>query len=390
MLRRLLLAATLLAGVGGLAHAEPAETKPSIATTPLSDAEKNGLAPILNHVGENGNHVHLWPTTAGQEARMRYGLAGNSASSNALSYHGGAIMNPKVSGSTQNYLQIYTIYWMPASGTLQNGATTGFAGNYQQVNNLLGQLLPTNHLMNVATQYYQSNSATTFVNQGYLAGTTVYTANYPASGCTDSATPGACVSDAQVQSAIGAAMTAAGWTPGPNKIFLMYTSSGEGSCISGSTCAYTYYCAYHSSFTATINGTKGSVIYGNEPYGNPSTCQASGQSTPNAVVNGVNYGPYADLAANVASHEVMEMVTDPFGNAWFDRSGNEIGDKCGWNFGTNTYSVPVANQYWSSNPGPDPMFPTGFAGTWFELQQEYSNAANTAGQSGCVQYYPKF
>jgi hypothetical protein len=62
--------------------------------------------------------------------------------------------------------------------------------------------------------------------------------------------------------------------------------------------------------------------------------------------------------ANVTSHEYMEAITDPDANAWFDRSGAELGDKCAWQF---QRCVQLTN------------------GSW-QLQEEWSNAAR-----GCVQ-----
>ena len=38
--------------------------------------------------------------------------------------------------------------------------------------------------------------------------------------------------------------------------------------------------------------------------------------------------------ANVTAHEVMEMLTDPDGDGWLDRSGEEIADRCNWRFGS--------------------------------------------------------
>ncbi|MEO6857888.1 MAG: hypothetical protein ABI323_04790 [Solirubrobacteraceae bacterium] len=77
----------------------------------------------------------------------------------------------------------------------------------------------------------------------------------------------------------------------------------------------------------------------------------------------------ADAAINVTSHENNEMITDPLGNAWYDLIGNEIGDKCAWNFGAPSggtsgaeYNQAIATgKYW--------------------LQQEWSNAV-----AGCVQH----
>ncbi|MGH7839761.1 MAG: hypothetical protein ACREQC_18345, partial [Candidatus Binataceae bacterium] len=44
--------------------------------------------------------------------------------------------------------------------------------------------------------------------------------------------------------------------------------------------------------------------------------------------------------ANVISHELSEATTDPEQNAWFDSAGNEIGDKCNFQFKS---TVTLAN-----------------------------------------------
>lgn len=398
MLFRYVIAGVIGAGFGiGAGALTPAQAQsaphPSIVDLPLSAAELSGLAPVLNHIGEAGNHIHIHPTVQGHQARVKYGLTGQATSTN-LTYHKGTIMNPKVTTGPQTNMQIYTIFWLPASGKLQDGKTaTTMAGNYQSVVNNMAQGLITSHIAGVATQYYQTTKTQTYVNQGGLAGTYVDTAAYPATikkSCNDTATPGNCITDAQLQAELTRVMGVNGWTPGPNKIYMMMTSSGEGSCATSTQCSYTTYCAYHSNYTATVSGATGSVIYANMPYGNTSACQSSGQATPNAVINGVNYGPYADLVANVATHEIIEAITDPLGNAWYDSSGNEIGDKCAWNFGSNVYSNPASNEYFASNPYPSPVFLTGYTPTYFETQQEWSNGANAAGQTGCVQYYYNF
>jgi hypothetical protein len=145
----------------------------------------------------------------------------------------------------------------------------------------------------------------------------VDTSPYPASGCTDSFTPGNCVSDAQIRAEIQKAMAAQMWTGGDNKLFLLFTSSGEGSCFNATSCAYLQYCAYHSYFTS--GGLN--IIYGNEPYADASVCKVASQTMPN--------GDLGDLSANVASHEIIEAITDPLLNAWYDTIlSGEIGDKC--------------------------------------------------------------
>jgi len=153
-------------------------------------------------------------------------------------------------------------------------------------------------------------------------------------------------------------MTLEGWTPGLNKIFLVFTSMGEGSCI-GTSCAYTDYCAYHGYFGSTGTPT----IYANQPYADPNYCYATGtQTDPNGDIP-------SDANVSVASHEITEANTDPELDAWYDATGNEIGDLCAWTFGTNTWDSSLANQMWN--------------GHFYELQQEYDNHT-----SSCVQVGP--
>ena len=59
----------------------------------------------------------------------------------------------------------------------------------------------------------------------------------------------------------------------------------------------------------------------------------------------------------------MEAATDPLGTAWYDRGGNEIGDKCAWMFG------PV-------NAGGGDVT---WNGDSYEVQEEWDNNV-----SGCV------
>jgi hypothetical protein len=313
----------------GLAQADSAAASPFNVTTP------------------EGGVVHIFPTTTelGRIMAVRPPAAG------PLVYHGGPVMGPAG-------VALYTIYWAPP--TLQTGAPTSIPAAYMSVLNSMVANYPAHGIDNNNTQYYSvSGKVTTYVkNFGGLAGSYTDTSAYPASGCTDTATPGACLTDAQLQAEVSKVMTAKGWTGGLNKMFLLFTSSGEGSCSSGTSCAYTAYCAYHSAF-----GTAASpVIYGNEPYGNTSVCQVAGTPSP-------HNNPVADAAATSASHEITEAMTDPELNAWYTTSGSEIGDLCAYQYGVNSWDSAKANQMWN--------------GGFFELQLEYDNHV-----SGCVAVGP--
>ena len=125
------------------------------------------------------------------------------------------------------------------------------------------------------------------------------------------------------------------WQIGPDSIFIVYTSSGEGSCLASDnkSCAYAQYCGYHQAIVPPNNDV------------------------------------FADAATTSASHEVTEIITDPFGTAWYTSQGNEIGDLCNQVFGVNNWDEGGANQQWG--------------GRFFELQTEFDDHLN-----GCVQIGP--
>jgi len=95
---------------------------------------------------------------------------------------------------------------------------------------------------------------------------------------------------------------------------------------------------------------------------------------PNAGVSGCETGQYPngdvarDSATNVTSHENIEAITDPLGNAWYDASGNEIGDKCNFNFGAPLGGSPGAQCNEQIVSGR------------YHLQQEWSNAVSRCAQ----------
>jgi hypothetical protein len=208
------------------------------------------------------------------------------------------------------------------------------------------------------TQYYQTIGSTINITYSESFGGSWSDGNPSSSGC--SSTAGgtvACVSDAQIQQEVVKAIHANNWPEGLGNEYFVFLGNGISTC-SGSSCFNTQFCAYHGDFTDS--GTGATVLYANMPYTgyNLSAC-GSGQYP--------NNNPAADSTLNVTSHEANETITDPLLNAWYDRSGNEIGDKCAWNFGRATGN----DGYGNYNQTID--------GHFYYLQGEWSN-----GGSGCV------
>ncbi|HEV2301770.1 MAG TPA: hypothetical protein VGR91_09400 [Stellaceae bacterium] len=354
-----------------LAHAAPAQNAPNgppagqIAPAMNLEQIKTppGL-PSLTVTNAAGSVAHLFPTVA-RAAALRAQNTLYFGGDPPLVYHSG--------GSIMPTLTIYNIFWVPP--TLQNGGSTGMSNSYGSLMIRLAQDYGGHGIDNNNTQYFQTIGATTtyIKNSGNFGAFFVDNSAYPASGCSDSATPGNCITDAQIQAEITKVMGIKGWTGGLTHIFMLYTSSGEGSCFdsTSTSCAYTQYCAYH----GFISGSP-DVIYSNMPFGDTTNCQEPGIPSPNGDA-------VADAVTTAASHEITEAVTDPLLNAWFTAGlGYEIGDLCAYDYGNsdtgtfNTYDSGKANQSWN--------------GHFYELQTEFDNHAyaGTGNTKGCVQTGP--
>jgi hypothetical protein len=264
--------------------------------------------------------------------------ANRTASSN-LTYHFGPVMRTNTT---------YAIYWVPPGYSISSnysGLIDGFLGNVAADSTKSGNVYFSD------TQY--SDSTGSIAYNSSFAGSAVDTHAYPRSGCTDRYTS-VCLTDGQIQTELQSVLAAHGWSPSISKLFFVFTPRNVGSCY-GSACSYSYFCAYHSQ----IGSGTGATLYANQPYAAwvPSAC-GSGQS-PNS--------DDADSTINVASHEHNESITDPLGTAWYDRSGNENGDKCAWQFGT------------ALGGGPGTKYNQSINGAHYYLQQEWSNRS-----TGCV------
>jgi hypothetical protein len=88
----------------------------------------------------------------------------------------------------------------------------------------------------------------------------------------------------------------------------------------------TQYCGWHNHSFQLL--TFRDIKYGfvGSPDLTPS-CVSQQSSSPNG-------NPAADSMASSIAHEISETVTDPDFDAWFDSNGNEMADKCAWNFGS--------------------------------------------------------
>lgn len=278
----------------------------------------------------------------GQASRTA-GTTGN------LLYHAGGSV---VTGAAQ---QQYAIYW--GNNFSYNGSTT-----YQSIiNGYFGNVAAdsgkSSNVYYSDTQYSQSGGLYAQYSQT-SAGTWSDTST-PAAGCNSTAGGSTtCVTDAQIQAEVQKAIAAnPGWpASGMNAEYFVFLANGWSTC-SGSSCFVSQFCAYHSHLD--ISGQH--VLYANMPFTGYQLGSCSGAS------GSPNNNAAADATLSTVSHESNETITDPLGNAWYDRRGNENGDKCAYNYGTRLGTVNGGDYNQAIGTGT------------YELQQEWSNKS-----SGCV------
>jgi hypothetical protein len=261
-----------------------------------------------------------------------------------LRYGGGPVMHQST---------VYTIFWLPTGYTSWDGEAP-YSAAYQGLIAQFFQDLQADSglLTNVYgtdAQYCgaapiglsdcegvpAANHITTDVTYG---GTYTDTQAFPASGCDDPFGEAAhCLTDAQLIDEIQHAIGVNGWTASATNMFFIYTPRGVQTCVDDGgpfgTCAYNFYCAYHSNVGSGSNA----LIYANMAYplfGDEDVCRdAEDVQQPN--------GDIADAVLSTTSHEHAEAITDPEPpGGWLDAedftTGGENGDKCAYYYGKPT------------------------------------------------------
>lgn len=124
-----------------------------------------------------------------------------------------------------------------------------------------------------------------------------------------------------------------------NGLYFVFTSSDV--VTSGFVNSTTpQFCGYHSYMNPTYDRTK-NIIY--SFVGDPGAAVGSCNGQTAAGVS-PNSNPRADAMTSVIAHELVEAVSDPLLNAWYDARGNENADKCAWTFGTQS-TLPSGAKY---------------------------------------------
>jgi hypothetical protein len=283
-MKRVALALAFLS-MAGFAVAQRSEEKMVQASDEVASAQ-NAEAPAsaIRVEGPNGRHVQLHPTNEHQADGEESVEASKSilARGNNITNHGGPVI---VSA------KVVEIFWGSEWGTTANPSATAltmmsFFSNFG-----------TTGEYNVITQY-------SGIQKSNL------TNNY----WVDSSNPPKNVSDSAVQGEVSKYLST--HTVDNSTIYEVflpstsYASFGSSDSCGGPNLVF---CAYHSNYSHAGHDVK----YASMPYPSCGGCHATGFST------------VQDLQ-HFACHETREAVTDPDGNAWYDRHGNEADDKCAW------------------------------------------------------------
>lgn len=264
------------------------------------------LAPLL--VGLAWSSVSAEPSVTKPAAQRSMDAAGALGSprkaGGPLIDHGGLVL---ASSTT------YAIYWGPPSGfpaDLESGMAALLSG------------LDGSSYLGIAAQY--------------MRGATIST-TYGGSASDPSAPPRKAPRVADIAAEVCKLVP----SPNPAGLYVVFTSNAPN----------VNYCAWHS--WATCNGATFQVAYV------PNQALLPACSPYTKVDLGCNsYSDGTVTSADSVAHEFMEAITDAHLDAWFDKRGEEIADKCNYN-----YQACVVLS----------------TGSW-QIQSEWSNAA-----AGCQQ-----
>ena len=219
--------------------------------------------------------------------------AAGGGSLTTIKYHGG----PVILGTTGVYY-IWYGNWSTNSATT---ILTDFA------NNIGGS-----PYYNINTSYF-NGSNTKVSNSVALLGST-----------TDNYSQGTALSDAQILAVVNSAISSGRLPKNTNAVYFVLTSAD----VTATSGFCTNYCGWHNH--ASVSGLDIKYAFVGNTDRCPSSCSA--QST------GPNGNAGADGMASIIAHELVEAVSDPDLNAWYDGKGYENADKCAWTFGT-TYTA---------------------------------------------------
>jgi hypothetical protein len=265
-----------------------------------------------------------------------------------LEYHGGPIMSSNTN---------YALYWAPKGAPAYPAEYQSGINKYFE--NLAHDSGGVQNVDSIAVQYGDSPAGEFANYNSKFGGALIDEDPYPLNGCVAATI---CFTATQLEEEITKYVEAHKLPHDVTHAYFLLTPPGVEDCAGEIECSagtsLGVYCAYHS----FISRPGGSIIYANDPYVTGITGCDDGNHPNNKPSDGALQGGL--------SHEHNEQITDPEINAWFDRRGEENGDKCrtfeaSSEFGSPLGEVEVAGKKYKYNQliNGDPY--------WY--QQEWSN-----------------
>lgn len=262
---------------------------------------------------------------------------------------------PYGGGQVLHWNRTHLIFWQPSgSGLTYDRGYKALTENF--LRNVAAASRSTSNVYGLTGQYTDQHGPATYVST--YGGAVTATDRLPANGCQEPSVTGpgwsVCLTDEQLQREIERVVRRDRLPTSSNDVYFLVTPDGLGDCeyAGPNSCALggdaSGFCGYHS------QTDDGLVLYAVIPYNAvPGHCQ-SDNPRPN--------GSTADPAISTISHENIEMITDPFSDAWVEpNSGEETGDLCLTSFG-----APIGGDggnAWNENVN----------GGHYFLQEEWSN-----------------
>jgi hypothetical protein len=316
--------------------------------------------------GPQGKPVGLAPL-AGSTVGTAFAdpLDGTNA---GVTYHGGPVMHSETT---------YAVFWDPA-GAFQAGTEQTVANYLQNVAHDSGGNA---NVFSVAGQYADAAGNAAY-SQSY-GGTLIDRDPYPAGGgcSTTTGTASTCLWDSQLLTELQSFITARGLPIGMSDMYVVLTPDTVVTCMDGGgQCSTNSYCSLHS------YATEGSstLLYLMIPFtlldsaSDAKSCQEDG----NANVQEPQGDPgFADVAIKALTHEMLETVTDPLLNAWYDAAGNEIADICNGTTWNPESFLPTEGG--SASAGT--LYDETINGAHYYLQGAWSNQADACQQMSSLE-----
>ena len=308
-----------------ISHADSGASEPIPSGTGVATLDHSyHSASIANNIREfqYDNGANVRPTSGIEKMPIRgAALTSNLPITGTISYHTGARVLTSVN--------IYTIYYGATSTYGSSCAPTPPALSDAAVLNPFLRSIGTSPWYATNTRYFQQIAGvTSFVSNAV---------NFPSANCTfiNSATAGTGTSLAQTgtkspQAIVDNVLAAKTFPTDPSALYFVFTDATVN--VNGFNSGTKAFCGYHGFFTPT--GAASAVQY--SFVGNPGTTASALGGCAGQTTSSPNGNVQADAMASVTAHELVETVSDPQLNAWFDSAGNENGDKCAWVYGATT------------------------------------------------------